>query len=383
MASTPLWWLHKVQAHSGQSFGAAVELKALIRLGLDPNPGLAFLLLVAVATATLLYTSVVLATSAGIVNRNSTLLRNAQAAPIQNPVIADLPEIRQPDPRGIHPMNRRGIRHMNPFGLLAVVGVVIAAIVGPDLYMNDIRLTIFGQFASVVGLLAITATTCSAAVLVCSGIGAARRISAISKHISIVRSATSAGASLGPWPLDQFTPRVFPATPVITTVADGGPLAKWLRKTDDLSVWKELLSGWLYNGLDTGKNRVAVFTLLATEISLYQWSLAGAVLCTLASVGCVYLFPIEADQLLLLNLLILAVLGVATGYVASAFERDELLCNVLCNRGSGRQFSVPLFACIAIPFLVFALAIAIANVPGVVDWGGGLLQLLKTLGVHA
>jgi hypothetical protein len=60
-----------------------------------------------------------------------------------------------------------------------------------------------------------------------------------------------------------------------------------------------------------------------------------------------------------------------------------LLCNVLCNRKAGRRFSVPLFACIAIPFLVFAIAIAIANVPGVVDWGGGLLQLLKTLGVHA
>jgi len=383
MASTPLWWLHKVQTPSGQPFGAAVDLKALIRLGLDPDPGLAFLLLVAVATVALLYTSVVLATSAGIVNRNSTLLRNAQAAPIQNPVIPDLPEIRQTDPRGIHPMNRRGIRHMNPFGLLAVVGVVIAAIVGPDLYMNDIRLTIFGQFASVVGLLAITATTCSAAVLVCSGIGAARRVAAISKHILIVRSGASGGADPGPWSLDHSSPRVFPATPVITTVADGGSLAKRLRKTDDLSEWTELLRGWLYNGLDMSKHRVAVFTLLATEISLYQWSLAGAVLCTLASVGCVYLFPIEADQLLLLNLLILAALGVATGYVASAFERDELLCNVLCNRGSGRQFSVPLFACIAIPFLVFALAIAIANVPGVVDWGGGLLQLLKTLGVHA
>jgi hypothetical protein len=28
------------------------------------------------------------------------------------------------------------------------------------------------------------------------------------------------------------------------------------------------------------------------------------------------------------------------------------------------------------------VALAIANVPGVVDWGGGLLQLLAALGVH-
>ena len=382
MASMPLWWLHKAQT-AGQPFGAALDLKALTRLGLDPDPGLAFLLLVAVATLALLYTSVVLATSAGIVNRNSTLLRNAQPAPGRNPVTTDLGEIYPTNRDGIHPANRRGIRHMNPFGLLAVVGVLIAAIVGPDLYMNNVRLTIFGQFASVVALLAMTATTCAAAVLACSAIAAARRVAAISKHILIVRSAASAAASPGPWPLDQFTPRVFPATPVITTVADGGHFAKRLRKTDNLTAWTRLLTDWLYNGRDTGQQRVAVFTLLATELSVYQWSLAGAVLCTLASVGCVYLFPIEADQLLLLNLLILVALGVATGYVASAFERDELLCNVLCNRKAGRRFSVPLFACIAIPFLVFAIAIAIANVPGVVDWGGGLLQLLKTLGVHA
>jgi hypothetical protein len=379
MASTPLWWLQKVQTHFGQPSGTPVELKALIRLGLDPDPGLAFLLLVAVATATLLYTSGVLATSAGIVNRNSTLLRNAQADPART----GLPVGSQTTPDGIHHRNHRGIRNMNPFGLLAVVCVLIVLIVGPDLYTNNVRLTIFGQFASVVGLLAMTATTCSAAALACSGIGAARRITAISKHILIVRSGPSAGGSPGPWPLDESTPRVFPATAVITTVADGGPLAKRLRRTDDLTEWTQLLRGWLYAGLDTSKHRVAVFTLLATEISLYQWSIAGAVLCTLASVGCVYLFPIEADQLVLLNLLILAALGVATGYVASAFERNELLCNLICNRAPGRQFSVPLFACIAIPFLVFALAIAIANVPGVVDWGGGLLQLLKTLGVHA
>jgi hypothetical protein len=116
---------------------------------------------------------------------------------------------------------------------------------------------------------------------------------------------------------------------------------------------------------------------------VYQWSIAGAVVCTLASVGAVYLFPIEADRLLLLNLLMLIALGIAAGYMATSFQRNELLCTVLCNRLKGRRFSAPLFACICIPFLVFAVAVAIANVPGVVDWGGGLLQLLKTLGIHA
>jgi hypothetical protein len=368
MASTPLWWLRTV--HS--SFGQTVDLKALVQLGLDPDPGLAFLLLVALATLALLYASVVLATAAGIVNRNSTLLRRAQ------------PSSQQPPKRlAAVKFNRRGIPHMNPFGLLGAAAIVVAAIVGPDLFSGNVRLTIFGQWASMVALLAITATTCSAALLACSGIGAARRVAALSEHILIARSGASGGAGLGPWSLDDSSLRVFPATPVIATVADGGRLAKKLRSTDDLADWTQLLKDWLYNGLNRSEHRVAVFTLLATEISVYRWSVAGAVLCTLASVGAVYLFPIEADRLLLLNLAILAALGVAAGYVATAFERDELLSNILCNRQPRRRFSAPLFAFIAAPFVVFALAVAIANVPGVVDWGGGLLQLLGALGVHA
>jgi hypothetical protein len=366
MASTPLWWLQSLRSLV-RSVGPVVDLDALIRLGLDPDPGLAFLLLVALATFALLYASVVLATAAGVVNRNSTLLRNAQPAANRKAVT----------------INRRGVRNLNPFGLLVIVGLMIAALVGPDLCYTNVRLTIFGLFASMVALLAITATTCSAALLACSAIGAARRITVMSEHILLERGKATGGAGPGVWSHNNSSPRVFPATPVIATVADGGLVARKLRSSSTLTNWTEWLRDWIYNGQDDNNHRVAVFTLLATEISLYQWSVAGAVLCTLASVGAAYLFPIEADRLLLLNLLILAALGVAAGYIATAFERNELLCHVLCNRGPGRHFSAPMFACITVPFLILALAIGIANVPGVVDWGGGLLELLKTLGVHA
>ena len=366
MASTPLWWLQSLRSFV-RSFGPVVDLDALIRLGLDPDAGLAFLLLVALATFALLYASVVLATAAGVVNRNSTLLRNAQPARDRDSV----------------KINRRGVRNLNPFGLLVIIGFVIAALVGPDLCYSNVRLTIFGLFASMVALLAITATTCSAALLACSAIGAARRITAMSEHILLERCKATGGAGPGLWSRNNSSPRLFPATPVIATVADGGIAARKLRSTSTLTNWTEWLRDWIYNGQDDNNHRVAVFTLLATEISLYQWSVAGAVLCTLASVGAAYLFPIEADRLLLLNLLILAALGVTAGYIATAFERNELLCYLLCNRGPGRHFSAPMFACITVPFLILALAIGIANVPGVVDWGGGLLELLKTLGVHA
>jgi hypothetical protein len=365
MAAMPLLWLRSLKPLIG-STGPVIDVKALIRLGLDPHPGLAFLLLVALATFALLYASVVLATAAGVVNRNSTLLRAAQPAPNRRAV----------------KRNHRGVRNLNPFGLLLIIGLVVAALVGPDLFYGNVRLTIFGLFASLVALLAITATTCSAALLACSAISAACRITVMSEHILRERCKATGGAGPGIWSQNGYSPRMFPATPVIATVADGGLAARQLRSTSTLTSWTVSLREWIYYGQDSNDQRVAVFTLLATEMSLYQWSVAGAVLCTLASVGAAYLFPIEADRLLLLNLLILAALGVTAGYIANAFERNELLCYVLCNRAPGRHFSAPMFACVAVPFLILALAIGIANVPGVVDWGGGLLELLKKVGVH-
>ena len=204
----------------------------------------------------------------------------------------------------------------------------------------------------------------------------------MSDYILFQRRNSTGRAGPGVWPPTTSGPRVFPATPVIATVSDGGPAARNLRSSAQFAFWTAKLKGWIYLGGSSNDEWAAVFTLLATEMSLYRWSVAGAVLCTLASVGAVYLFPIEADRLLLLNLLMLAALGVTAGYIANAFERNKLLCYVLCNRPPGRQFSAPMFACIAVPFLIFALAIAIANVPGVVDWGGGLLELWKKLGVH-
>src|SRR5262249_8110886 len=232
-------------------------------------------------------------TAAGVVNRNSTLLRNSQPAPNGKWVRFD----------------HRGMCNPNPFGLLIIIGVAVVALVGPDLWSGNVRLTIFGLFAARVPLLAMTATTCSAALLACSAIGAARRLTVMSEHILLQRCRATGGAGPGVWSQSNFCPRVFPATPVIATVADGGLAARRLRSSSTLATWTDWLRDWIYYGLNNNNQRVAVFTLLATEMSLYRWSVAGAVLCTLASVGAAYLFPIEADRLLLLNLLILAGLG--------------------------------------------------------------------------
>ncbi len=45
------------------------------------------------------------------------------------------------------------------------------------------------------------------------------------------------------------------------------------------------------------------------------------------------------------------------------------------------KFSASLFTYAALPFFALGFAIAVSQVPGVVDWGGGLIALLKAVGI--
>jgi hypothetical protein len=378
------------------SFTSYLDLTDLEKLALDPGPGMAFLLLVALATLALLYAAVVLATSGGVVDRNSVVLRESQPASTEDKARART-----------HRPDLRGVLDLNPLGLLFVSAAAIIVFVLPDLISGDFRLTLFGPFASRLALLCITATTVAATLLTCNSVGLTRRITAMSRYLRSERrqppgsgaqvetaehpprtQAHDPGQTANRWPAEPAAPRVFPLTPVAAKPSDGGSVARKLLREGALPSdggascnWSQLVSAWLYDGRNDTNHRTALFTLLATEISLLRWSLLGAVLCALASVGAVYLFPIEADQLLMFNLVLLAGVGALAGYAATAFERDGLLSHLLCNRPA-RKFSMPLFLLITLPFLALAVGLAIAEIPGVVDWGGGLLQLFGAFGLH-
>jgi hypothetical protein len=414
-----------------------LDVSALEAIALDPNPGLAFLLLVATATLVLLYCSVVLATGVGIVNRNSAVLRGVGEAPRTRAVVAEpsgaepppimaipvgvgvaavrqaplaggIDELQMARATASHPIlpwralrsvtaaarelppNRRqrskrevrGVLNLNPFGVLAGGTLVIALMVVPDLVWGDVRLTVFGPLASRVALLAITATSlCSMILLACS-LGMARRISGVSRYLATARKNSSAEGNIGRWPADLHGPRIFPPTPVVARAADGGSVANWLLWEASQEQWRERVSGWLHLGKSDGEHLTAIFVLLATELSVFRWSAVGSVLCALASVATVYLFPIEADSLLMFNLLLLLGVGAIAGFAATTFERDTLMSNVLCNRPAPRKFSTPLFVFISVPFVALAVAVAITELPGVIDWSGGVLQLLVALGLH-
>jgi len=150
--------------------------------------------------------------------------------------------------------------------------------------------------------------------------------------------------------------------------------------------WKTLVDEFLGKGkddkcIDDGEHRRAVFALLASEVSLYRWFVIDAVLCAMASVCAAYLFPLEADALLMWNLMVLVAHAILAGFVATSFERDGVLSNILCNRPKKAAFSATLFTYAALPFFALGFAIAVSQVPGVVDWGGGLLALLSAIGL--
>ncbi len=445
LAATPWAWYDSF----GNSVAAYLDVSALEDIALDPDPGLAFLLLVAVAALVLLYSCVVLATGAGIVNRDSLLLRKERAAESETagapamtigprqavapPIVAvkvvgatnvalgvpcastiepaqTAPTVKSmsvaralqtPRPPSAaqwlptshtQPPKRelRGALTLNPFGSLAIAAAAIIVIVAPDLLWGDTRLTIFGPLASQVALLALTATSVSATVLLACSVGMARRITAISRYLTTARKQSASSEArepredaVGRWPADVNGPRIFPPTPVVARATDCGAAAKQLLWAEDLTEWRTRVSEWLHQGQNDGAHRSAIFALLATELSLFRWCVLGTVVCALASITAVYLFPIEADLLLELNLLLLVGIGAIAGLAATTFERDGLLSNILCNRPAPRRFSTTLFGFISMPFIALAVALAIAQLPGVVDWGGGVLRLLAGLGLHS
>ena len=350
---------------------AVVDDELLTRLGLDIGQGLAYHVVVALGVVTVLAVMIALATGLCILIRNNKLL----------------------DIKAGRLAIKRGARSPH-FPASAILGVVffigliaVPSLIGP---LGGPRLTIFGPFASLIATVVLVVTTFGATIFTVIALHASRRIRTISAHIGrCVAPPLSPGRTVpvgeypGLWPASEWQPDLFAATPIVARVSADivAPLIS-NQGTD----WKTLVDEFLGKGkddkcIDDGEHRRAVFALLASEVSLYRWFVIDAVLCAMASVCAAYLFPLEADALLMWNLMVLVAHAILAGFVATSFERDGVLSNILCNRPKKAAFSATLFTYAALPFFALGFAIAVSQVPGVVDWGGGLLALLSAIGL--
>jgi len=167
----------------------------------------------------------------------------------------------------------------------------------------------------------------------------------------------------------------FLVTPILVLPGAGGTEVEKLRANMDK--WGKSLCELLDQGIVKDNTLLALFALLIGEIGLIQLAIVGVMLTSLTATALVFVFPIsDGDGLLLLNLGILTLSGIFSGLVTIRFETDEVLSWVLCNRERKAEFSLPLFGYVAFPFAILAVAIAIADIPGVLNWGGSIFSAM-------
>lgn len=227
---------------------------------------------------------------------------------------------------------------------LAATGWLVAG------YLVDIgrlRLTVWGAGADLAAYVALLSITTISVLLFCASTLVLTRLRTWSAGVQ---------ASLSPllWPIGSALPALA-ATPVA--------VSSLRRYRIDSPL--PLSPRWLFA------------SVLASEVTLYRWGALGAAFSALFAVLFVYLFPVtNADGLLLINLLVLVITGFSFAYSTVRFETDAVLSGLLCNRDKKTQLSMSLFGYLALPFVILVTVVAIAEVPGVLDWGSGIFNLL-------
>ena len=169
LAAAPVWW-----QLDGANAGSTdfVDHNALINLALDPDAGLAFFLVIAIAASALLYASLTLETGAVIVHRNLNLMATTRRA---SQVLGDS----RPDTEELKS------ELLGPLPIQIGAVALIGALTLPDLLgiAGGVRLTVFGEFASRVALASLMATTIAAAMLTCAALRAGQRVTRLSGHL--------------------------------------------------------------------------------------------------------------------------------------------------------------------------------------------------------
>jgi hypothetical protein len=298
---------------------AVLDQDLVMRLALDIGQGLAYHVVTAVGVFIVLFLMVALATGACIMTRNNGLLA---MQPCND--------------------NHGGLRTPRfPRACIGAMALIILLMALPSLTtrLGGARLSIFGPLASQIATFVLVITTLGASILTVVAIHSSRRIRAMAAHITRCLAPRPGRAPQDPegenpgfWPPNDWQPNLFAATPVVVRFSpeDVAPINQG-------TTWRSLVSEFLgkcegESQHNDGRHRRAVYALLASEISLYRWFVGGAVLCAIASVCAAYLFPLEADPLIMWNLGVLVAHALLAGYVATAFERDGVLSNILCNK---------------------------------------------------
>jgi hypothetical protein len=296
---------------------------------------------------------------------------------------------------------------------LILIACILAAAEIWHLHLHGTRLTIFGCLSDATMLISLFIMTVLGLLFLVTAVGRAMGILQLCRLMLAAVTPRSPGpasqseasdsakellvdgsATETPQPTETTKPPVlgftkdlekqpeFLPTPVLAWPGAGGPLVTtFQRATDrdsaDFKRWATSLGELIKSGTSNDSTLVAAFALLAGEICLVQNAIVGVTLTTLAATGLAYAFPItDGDGLLLINLVTLTLTGLFAGFITMRFETDKVLSRILCNRDEKAKFTLPLFGYVAFPFAVLAIAIAIADIPGVLSWSGSIFSAI-------
>lgn len=352
-------------------FGKAV----MVRLGFAAHAGMALCIAVMLAVLVLLLADSALAVARGASRRNEAVVLHALGL--------------------AHESGERGrLRRMFrcplcPASTVMAVGMIALALC--VLYAVPVKLTVFGAPASVLALVCVIAMSYVSLLFLVTAIRMrqrATRVAALVKDAVLAAGNGAAGeteagvGALGLWP-PEMTPGVrFASTPAVARVKDGGRHAIGLLAPacrQEFAQALRTLSSAAPAQADAGQAkrdaRLALFALLASEVSQVRWATFSGVAACLAVAGFVYLYPVSgADAFMLFNLAVLSLAGLFAGHTAMSLERNEVMSNLLCNRSAKMEWSGTLFNYIALPFVVLTIVIAITQIPGVINLGGGMFD---------
>ena len=271
-------------------------------------------------------------------------------------------------------------------GLVIVCMGLAVSIIAPAMFLclGARQVTVFGQMADFSAYISLIATTLIA---VCMLIGAIAAVARIRCVCNLVKEGlrethdidTDSFRDTSKQPLGWIGlsgPRAeFVSTPVMASWWTGGPSVRTLRM--NIGAWQAELKSLLAQAPISAQGLQALYALLASEMAAYQFCVAGVAVATISSSVIVYLFPVsQAGGLIVLNLAALLIAGVYSAYQTVSFEGNMILSNVLCNRTQQREWSISLFMCIVIPFVILAIAIGIGQIPGVLYVGNGILETI-------
>jgi len=347
-------------------FGRAV----MVRMGFDAGYGMALCIAVMLAVLLLLLADSALAVARGASRRNASVVVQALG------LVDDSDERTR--------LRRMFQCSLLPLSPMMAVGLVALALC--LLYAVPVKLTVFGKLASVLALVCVIAMSYVSLLFL---VTATRMRQRAMRTAALLRDAVRAavavtegvGETLGTWPPEATAGVRFASTPAVARVQDGGRQAVHLLTPAGRPAFAHALAPLTTPAPDgttaplSRDARLALYVLLASEVSLVRWATFCGVASCLAVAGFVYLFPVSgADAFILFNLAVLALVGVFAGHTAMSFERNEVMSNLLCNRSAKMEWSGTLFNYIAVPFAVLVLVIAITQIPGVINLGGGMFD---------